>query len=198
MPLTKRQKEILDYIESFIDGQGYAPSFEEIAESFGYSSLATVHEHLSNLERKGYIRKSYNESRSLELTRPESGQPSVELPLLGAVAAGMPIEAIADNETLAVPPDMVSRRRDNYVLRVEGNSMIEEQIRDGDYIVVQAQDNAEDGQMVVALVGDEAATVKKLYREPGGVVRLQPANPTMDPIFVDARRTCACRASWSA
>lgn len=186
MPLTKRQKEILDYIESFLDERGYAPSFEEIAESFGYSSLATVHEHLSNLERKGYIRKSYNESRSIELVPPENSVPSIELPLMGAVAAGMPIEAVQDNETLAVPPDMVSRRRDNYVLRVEGNSMIEEQIRDGDYIVVQAQNTAEDGQMVVALVSDESATVKKLYREPGGRIRLQPANPTMDPIFVPA------------
>jgi repressor LexA len=186
MPLTKRQKEILDYIESFIEGQGYAPSFEEIAESFGYSSLATVHEHLSNLERKGYIRKSYNESRSIELIVHDSGTPVLELPLLGSVAAGLPIEAIQDNETLAVPPDMVSRRRDNYVLRVEGNSMIEEQIRDGDYIVVQAQDNAEDGQMVVALVSGEAATVKKLYREGDGRIRLQPANAVMDPIFVDA------------
>jgi len=185
MPLTKRQKEILDYIGSFINSQGYAPSFEEIAESFGYSSLATVHEHLSNLERKGYLRKSYNESRSLELTLPDAGAPSVELPLLGAVAAGLPIEAIVEQETLAVPPDMVSRRTDNYVLRVEGNSMIEEQIRDGDYIVVQAQEQAEDGQMVVALVADEAATVKKLYREPSGQVRLQPANPTMEPVLVD-------------
>ena len=186
MPLTKRQKEILDYIEAFIEEQGYAPSFEEIAESFGYSSLATVHEHLSNLERKGYIRKSYNESRSIELVGHDTGTPVVELPLLGAVTAGLPIEAVQDTETLAVPPDMVSRRRDNYVLRVEGNSMIEEQIRDGDYIVVQAQDRAEDGQMVVALVGDEAATVKKLYREAAGRVRLQPANPTMEPMFVDA------------
>ena len=186
MPLTKRQKEILDHIESFIEGQGYAPSFEEIAESFGYSSLATVHEHLSNLERKGYIRKSYNESRSIELVGHGTGTPVIELPLLGAVAAGLPIEAIQDTETLAVPPDMVRRRRDNYVLRVEGNSMIEEQIRDGDYIVVQAQDRAEDGQMVVALVGDDSATVKKLYREGAGRIRLQPANPTMEPILVDA------------
>ena len=185
MPLTKRQKEILDYIGSFIDSQGYAPSFEEIAESFGYSSLATVHEHLSNLERKGYLRKSYNESRSLELTLPDAGAPSIELPLLGAVAAGLPIEAIAEEETLAVPPDMVSQRTNNYVLRVDGNSMIEEQIRDGDYIVVQAQEQAEDGQMVVALVANEAATVKKLYRETSGQVRLQPANPTMEPILVD-------------
>jgi repressor LexA len=187
VPLTKRQKEILDYLGAFIEARGYAPSFEEIAEAFGYASLATVHEHLSDLERKGYLRKSYNESRSLELTRPDAGAPSIELPLLGAVAAGLPIEAIAHEETLAVPPDMVSRRRDNYVLRVEGNSMIEEQIRDGDYIVVQAQESAEDGQMVVALVGGESATVKKLYREAGGRIRLQPANPTMEPIFVDAR-----------
>jgi len=186
MPLTKRQKEILDYIESFIGDQGYAPSFEEIAESFGYSSLATVHEHLSNLERKGYIRKSYNESRSIELVSRDTGTPVVELPLLGAVAAGLPIEAIQDNETLAVPPDMISRRKDNYVLRVEGNSMIEEQIRDGDYIVVQAQNQAEDGQMVVALVSGESATVKKLYREADGRIRLQPANPTMEPIFAEA------------
>ncbi|MDE0899273.1 MAG: transcriptional repressor LexA [Longimicrobiales bacterium] len=186
MPLTKRQKEILDYIESFIDDQGYAPSFEEIAESFGYSSLATVHEHLSNLERKGYIRKSYNESRSIEMIGRDASVSVVELPLLGSVAAGLPIEAIQDTETLAVPPDMISRRRDNYVLRVEGNSMIEEQIRDGDYIVVQAQDRAEDGQMVVALVSGEAATVKKLYREADGRIRLQPANPTMEPIFAAA------------
>jgi repressor LexA len=186
MPLTKRQKEILDYISEFIVAQGYAPSFEEIAESFGYASLATVHEHLSNLERKGYIRKSYNESRSIELLSPGQGHPTIELPLLGAVAAGLPIEVVQDNETLAVPPDMVRRQKDNYVLRVEGNSMIEEQIRDGDYIVVQAQESAEDGQMVVALVSGEAATVKKLYRERGGRIRLQPANPTMEPILVDA------------
>jgi len=187
MPLTKRQKEILDYIDGFIAERGYAPSFEEIAESFGYSSLATVHEHLSNLERKGYIRKSYNESRSIELVRPGHGEPTLDLPLLGAVAAGLPIEAIPDSETIAVPPDMVRRQKDNYVLRVEGNSMIEEQIRDGDYIVVQAQENAEDGEMVVALVGGDSATVKKLYREPGNRIRLQPANPTMSAIVVDAR-----------
>ena len=186
MPLTKRQKEILDYIGDFIGDRGYAPSFEEIAQSFGYSSLATVHEHLSNLERKGYIRKSYNESRSVELVNQHHGQPSVELPLFGVVAAGLPIEAVADNETLTVPPDMIRKRKDNYVLRVEGNSMIDEQIRDGDYIVVQAQQSAEDGQMVVALVSGESATVKKLYREEGNQIRLQPANQTMGSIMVDA------------
>jgi repressor LexA len=186
MPLTKRQKQILDHIRDFIDDRGYAPSFEEIAEHFGYSSLATVHEHLSNLERKGYIRKAYNESRSIELVEDESAPPTVALPLLGSVAAGLPIEAIQDDETLGVPPDMVRRGRENYVLRVQGNSMIDEQIRDGDYIVVAAQDTALDGQMVVALVRGDSATVKKLYREPGNRIRLQPANPAMAPIVEDA------------
>ena len=186
MPLTKRQKEILDYIQTFIEERGYAPSFEEIAESFGYSSLATVHEHLSNLERKGYIRKSYNESRSIEVVPDETGSQAVELPLLGAVAAGLPIEAIASAETLAVPSDMVRPGHKNYVLRVEGNSMIDEQIRDGDYIVVNAKNTAENGETVIALVGGESATVKKLYRERDNRVRLQPANATMEPLFVDA------------
>ncbi len=182
MPLTKRQKEILDHIESFINEHGYAPSFEEIAAAFGYSSLATVHEHLSNLERKGYIRKAYNESRSIELVGHASLSGSVELPLFGAVAAGLPIEAIEQQETLAVPPDMVRAGSENFVLRVEGESMIDEQIRDGDYIVVSSQNAADDGQMVVALVGGDSATVKKLYRESDGRIRLQPANPTMPPI----------------
>ena len=187
MPLTKRQKEILDHIGEYIEERGYAPSFEEIADHFDYSSLATVHEHLSNLERKGYIRKAYNESRSIELVDRRATAASVELPLLGNVAAGLPIEAVSDDQTLAVPPDMVRRGSDNYVLRVQGNSMIDEQIRDGDYIVVASQDTAQDGQMVVALVRGDSATVKKLYREPGNRIRLQPANPAMSPIVEDAR-----------
>ena len=143
---------------------------------------------MSNLERKGYIRKSYNESRSIELVTPESGPQAIELPLFGLVAAGFPIEAVSQSETLAVPPDMVRRGRDNYVLKVQGDSMIDEQIRDGDYIVVSAQDTAENGQMVVALVGGDAATVKKLYREPGDRVRLQPANVAMTPLVLEARQ----------
>jgi repressor LexA len=186
MPLTKRQKEILDFITGFIEERGYAPSFEEIAHSFGYSSLATVHEHLSNLERKGYIRKSYNESRSIEMVPEDDGIPALELPLLGTVAAGLPIEAIEDQESLAVPQDMVRPGKDNFVLKVEGNSMIDEQIRDGDYIVVSSQPTAADGEVVVALVGGDSATVKRIYRESGNRVRLQPANPAMDPILVDA------------
>ena len=186
MPLTKRQREILDHVEEFIDENGYAPSFEEIADAFGYSSLATVHEHLSNLERKGYIRKAYNESRSIELVGTEYDSGAVELPLLGAVAAGLPIEAITDDATLSVPQDMIKGGQENFVLRVEGESMIDEQIRDGDYIVVSSQETASDGQMVVALVGGDSATVKKLYREADGRIRLQPANPTMAALVEDA------------
>lgn len=182
MALTKRQRQILDYLELFIDSSGYSPSFEEIADHFGYSSLATVHEHLTNLEQKGLIRKNYNRSRSLELVPSEIGPVAVVLPLLGNVAAGLPIEAIEEQESISVPHDMV-RQGNNYVLRVQGTSMIDEQIRDGDYIIVNSRRAAENGEMVVALVGGESATVKKFYRESGGRIRLQPANPDMFPMF---------------
>jgi repressor LexA len=182
MPLTKRQKEILDFLEAFMNENGYAPSFEEIARHFGYTSLATVHEHLENLKQKGYIRKSYNASRSLELVPSGTHAAAVELPLLGNVAAGIPIEAITDNETIAVPEDFLTRGGEHYVLRVKGDSMIDEQIRDGDFVIVNARRNASNGEMVVALVGGESATVKKFYRE-NGRVRLQPANTSMPPMF---------------
>lgn len=184
MALTRRQRQILDYVEAFIDAEGYSPSFEEIAGNFGYSSLATVHEHLSNLERKGYLRKNYNKSRSLELVAAE-GTLAAELPLLGTVAAGLPIEAVEQNETLAVPHDML-RAGSNYVLRVKGDSMVDEQIRDGDYIVVNSRQTAENGEMVVALVGGDSATVKKFYRERDGRIRLQPANVDMQPMYYAA------------
>jgi repressor LexA len=188
MALTRRQKEILDFIESFLDTRGYSPSFEEIAGFFQYRSLATVHEHLSNLEAKGYIRKSYNESRSIELARTEMRLAAVDLPLLGTVAAGEPIEAVAEKEAIAVPEDMVSGPVDHYVLRVRGDSMIEEQIRDGDYVIVRARDTASNGEMVIALIDGENATVKKFYRETGGLVRLQPANPELEPMYFQAER----------
>ena len=184
MTLTRRQKEILDFLRSFIDENGYAPSFEEICAEFGYTSLATVHEHVTNLANKGYIWKSPRESRSIEF--PPETEPSVPLPLVGTVAAGQPIEAVHDTETLAVPPEMIRKGSQHYVLRVSGESMIDEQIRDGDHIVVSARKTASDGEMVVALVRKEAATVKKLYREPGNRVRLQPANKAMEPIVEDA------------
>jgi repressor LexA len=183
MPLTKRQKEILDFLEGFLAENGYAPSFEEIAKHFGYTSLATVHEHLENLRQKGYIRKSYNASRSVELVPAGSKVSAVELPLLGQVAAGVPIEAIRDNETVTVPEDFLGRGGEHYVLKVKGDSMIDEQIRDGDYIVISAKNTASNGETVVALVRNESATVKKFYRENDGRVRLQPANSTMQPMY---------------
>lgn len=188
MPLTKRQKEILTYLEAYLGEHGYAPSFEEIAGHFGYASLATVHEHLENLRRKGYIRKSHNESRSIELVPVEPRVAALELPLLGTVAAGAPIEAVIDEETVSVPEDMLGRGGENYVLRVSGDSMIDEQIRDGDYIIVHARQTAWNGEMVVALVDGESATVKKFYREADGRIRLQPANPTMAPLYYGEER----------
>jgi repressor LexA len=188
MALTRRQKEILDFIEGFLDDRGYSPSFEEIAGFFQYRSLATVHEHLSNLQAKGYIRKNYNESRSIELARTEMRLAAVDLPLLGTVAAGQPIEAIEQKEAISVPEDMVSGPVAHYVLRVRGDSMIEEQIRDGDYVIVRARDTANNGEMVIALVDGECATVKKFYAEPDGRVRLQPANPDLDPMYYAAER----------
>ena len=185
MALTKRQKEILDYLRSFISRCGFAPSFHEIRKEFGFTSLATVHEHLSNLERKGYIRRRYRESRSVEFPL-DDREPAIPLPLLGTVAAGEPIEAVEVQETLPVPPGMIRDGRRHYVLRVSGESMIDEQIRDGDHVVVEACTTAPNGKVVVALVGGDSATVKRLYREPGGRVRLQPANSRMKPIFEPA------------
>lgn len=182
MPLTRRQRQILDYLKDYIKAHHYAPSFEEIAEHFSFSSLATVHEHLTNLERKGYIQRSHNESRSIELV-PEQGQSgATELPLLGRVAAGEPIEAVALPETIAVPNDLLPRRGSSYVLRVDGESMIEEHIMDGDYVVVNTRNTAYSGETVIALIDGSTATVKRYYREPDGWIRLQPANPAMAPI----------------
>jgi repressor LexA len=182
MPLTKRQKQILDFLELFLAEYGYPPSYEEIARNFGYTSLATVHEHLENLEQKGYIRKSYNASRSIELVPSGTEARAVELPLLGLVAAGQPIEAVQDQETVTVPEDLVTRGGRHYVLRVRGDSMIDEQIRDGDYVIVNSRNTAQNGEMVVALVGGDSATVKKFYHE-GDRVRLQPANVTLSPMY---------------
>jgi repressor LexA len=184
MPLTRRQREILSYLGSYSEANGYAPSFEEIADQFGYTSLATVHEHLSNLERKGYIKRTYNESRAIEILPSEVNPRAIELPLLGAVAAGMPIEALAHHETLTVPESFIRRGGSHYVLRVRGNSMIEEQIRDGDFVVVNERHSADNGETVIALVGGDSATVKKFYRERDGRIRLQPANESMSPIYV--------------
>ncbi len=187
MALTKRQREILSYLQTHIDAQGYAPSFEEIAERFGYQSLATVHEHLTNLERKGYIHRRYNESRSIEVLPPKGTTSATEVPVLGRVAAGTPIESVMHGETLAVPDEMLPQRGPNYALQVQGDSMIEEHILDGDFVVVHGRQSAENGEMVIALVNGAEATVKKFYRETGGWIRLQPANATMQPMRFQER-----------
>lgn len=184
MPLTKRQRQILDYLTSYASEHGYAPSFEEIAEQFNYNSLATVHEHLSNLERKGYIKRAYNESRAIEILPSEVFQKAIELPVLGAVAAGLPIEALESSETIAVPDDFVRRAGSHYVLKVRGQSMIDDHITDGDYVVVHDRPAADNGEMVIAMLDDGGATVKRYYRERDGRIRLQPANASMLPIYV--------------
>jgi len=187
MYLTRRQKEILDFLNRFIGRKGYAPTIEEIAGHFGLRSLATVHKHLTHLQDKGLIRRHWNRSRALELLPTEVRVRAVELPLLGRVAAGSPIEAIQSTETIFVPEDMVGRR-ETYVLQVKGDSMIEEQIRDGDYVIVENRRSARDGEMVVALLDEENVTLKKMYREGGGKVRLQPANARLKPLVVDQDR----------
>ncbi len=152
LPLTKRQREILDYLNEFIQQHGYAPSLEEIGRRFNLSSLATVHKHLTNLQEKGFIRRAWNRSRSVELVPSRAGGRALELPLLGFVAAGAPIEAVAGSETIAVP-EMLAGKRDSYVLRVKGDSMIDEQIRDGDFVIIEDRKSADNGEMVIALVG---------------------------------------------
>lgn len=183
-PLTKRQREILDFLNEFIEQRGYAPSLEEVGRRFGLSSLATVHKHLTNLQEKGFIRRAWNRSRSVELVPTRVGARALDLPLLGTVAAGAPIEAVVSSETVAVPEDLVGRR-DTYALRVRGSSMIDEQIRDGDVVIVEDRKTANNGEMVIALLKGADVTLKKFYRE-NGQVRLQPANQNIRPLLVDA------------
>lgn len=183
--LTKRQKQILDFITRFLDEKGYSPSLMEIGEHFGLRSPATVHKHVDNLRRKGLVRKTWNANRSLELTPSALGVRSIRLPLAGHVAAGRPIEAIEQRESIAVPENMVGRG-ETFVLQVHGDSMIDEQIRDGDYVILEkrAQRN---GEVVVALVDGQEATLKKFFRV-GNRVRLEPANQNVEPITLPADR----------
>ena len=191
MTLTKRQKEVLDYLVNFLNKHGYSPSFEEIARALKLTSLATVHKHITTLEKKGFLRRGYNQSRSIEvlqLPKPVREQVIerhiVELPLLGRIAAGRPLEAVEEKETLSLGD--FARGGNSFVLQVKGNSMVEDHILDGDFIVVEQTQVANPGEIVVALVGGEEATLKRFYRESGGKVRLQPANSEMLPIVVAA------------
>ncbi len=191
MTLTKRQKEVLDYLVGFLNKNGYSPSFEEIANSLKLTSLATVHKHLSTLEKKGFIRRGYNQSRSIEvmqLPKPIREQVLerhvVELPLAGRIAAGRPLEAVEEHETISLAD--FARGQNTFVLQVQGESMRDDHILDGDFIVVEQTQVANPGEIVVALIGEDQATVKRFYREPGGKIRLQPANSQMSPIIVPA------------
>jgi repressor LexA len=186
MILTRKQKEIWNYLEEHIAEKGYAPTLEEIGAHFGLSSLATVHKHLTNLERKGVIARQWNMSRAIELTPPTAPVRAIALPLLGRVAAGAPIEAVETQERLTIPEEFVRRPHEAFALRVQGESMIEEGILDGDFIVVESRPVADEGETVVAVVDGEA-TVKKFYRQPHGKVRLQPANARIAPIVVKGK-----------
>ena len=185
MYLTKRQKELFDYLDDYLAAHGYAPTLEEIGSRFNLNSLATVHKHLTNLEQKGLIRRTWNHSRAIELVPRTQSRGAVELPLLGRVAAGQPIEALEAADTIAVPEEFV-RRQNTFVLRVVGCSMVDDGILDGDYIVVEERPSADNGETVVATLNGEA-TVKRFYRERGGKIRLQPANDAMQPIIARDR-----------
>jgi repressor LexA len=187
--LYKKQKQILDFISQYIQINGHSPTLQEIADSMGLSSLATVHEHLKSLEKKGVIKRYDGAVRGIEIidNTINANLSAIELPLIGYIAAGEPIEAI-ENEmsTVMVSPDMVSKSKRCFVLQVRGTSMIDEGIMDGDYVVLKQQDTAENGQIVVALIDEGFATLKKFYKEKNGVIRLQPANEEMDPIMVNS------------
>jgi repressor LexA len=213
MALTRRQKEVLDFLAEFIGRRGYSPSFEEVGKSLGLSSLATVHKHVENLERKGFIRRGYNQSRSIDVlsvpgeksfasrTSPDSGKPkrgrkvvpmnlsaggySLEFPLLGRIAAGHPVEAFPATETFSLK-DFAGGSGSIFVLRVRGDSMIDDHICDGDYILVERARDAANGEIVVALIDNAEATLKRFFREANGNVRLQPANSQMDPLVLPA------------
>ena len=192
MALTKRQKEVLDFIADFVEENGYCPSYEELAHGLDLASLATVHKHIQALESRKYLQRLANQSRSLEVSpdylrerrknRPNAGAASV--PLAGRIAAGAPVEAIQGQDMLHFSD--FAGRGDTFALQVSGESMIEDHIMSGDYVLVERTAQAADGEIVVSLVHGSEATLKRIYHEPGGRIRLQPANAAMDPIIVDA------------
>ena len=190
MALTKRQKEFLDFLAGFLEKRGYSPSYEEIAEGLNLASLATVHKHITALEGKHYLKRGFNQSRSLEIDKRyyeeqrQNRQPAMglEVPLLGRIAAGAPVESLAGQDTLSFAD--YTGDPNTYALQVRGESMIEDHICDGDYVLVEKAGEARDGDIVVALVDGMETTLKRFYMEPGDRVRLQPANSTMNPIYV--------------
>jgi len=190
MAITKRQRQVYDFISDFVQKQGYSPSFDEIGQGLGLSSLATVHKHISNLEKKGLLTRDYNRSRSIDLIAPKGRlkqamavNTTMVLPLLGRIAAGQPIEAVENPETISLA-DFV-RSKEVFVLEVRGDSMQDEHILSGDYVLVERSKTAHNGEIVVALIDATDATLKRFYRE-GDNIRLQPSNKNMQPIMVPA------------
>jgi repressor LexA len=212
MALTKRQKQVLDVLQRFISAHGYSPSFEEIAKALKLSSLATVHKHIATLERKGFIRRGYNQSRSIDVVAMPSPVPvariarrapssqsgggrvvdgeqgpnileALEFPMLGRIAAGQPVEAVANPETFSLG-DFTRGKSGVFVLKVKGDSMMDDHICDGDYILVEGSREARNGDIVVALIEGTDATLKRFFQEKNGLVRLQPANSQMEPIVL--------------
>jgi repressor LexA len=191
MALTKRQKDFLDFLSGFLEKKGYSPSYEEIASGLDLASLATVHKHILALESKQYLKRGFNQSRSLEVSpkyyaeqrqHKQASQPPFEIPLLGKIAAGTPVEAMANQETLNFSD--FAGDPNTFALQVRGDSMIEDHICNGDFVLVEKTSQARDGDIVVGLVDGTESTLKRFYLEPGGRVRLQPANSTMKPIYV--------------
>lgn len=192
MALTRRQKEVMDFLSQFINRNGYSPSYEEIASGLGLASLATVHKHIQALESKQYLRRSYNHSRSLEVAERYSNEerarriasgPFPTVPLMGRIAAGAPVEAIANTEQLHFS-DFVGHEG-TFALEVRGESMIDDHICSGDYVLAERTNSVKNGDIVVALIDGTEATLKRYYLEPDGRVRLQPANASMSPIYAD-------------
>ena len=191
MAITRRQREVYDFLQHFIEEHGYSPSFEEIGTGLGLSSLATVHKHISNLQEKGLLKRDYNRSRSIDVVKIRSrakqavaAPPAdIGLPLMGVIAAGRPLEAVENPETISLGD--FTRAKDVFVLQVRGESMQDEHIVDGDYVLVENTKTARDGEIVVALVSKSEATLKRIYQE-GETIRLQPSNATMKPIILPA------------
>jgi repressor LexA len=186
MKLTRRQKEILDFVTDFIRREGYSPSMEEIASHFHIASLNAVYKHLEALAARGHLHRDANRARSIGLGPPKPAAVQT-LPLLGYIAAGRPVEAVANAESLSLPAELLPRHGSCYVLRVKGDSMIDDHIEDGDFVVIDQRAQPENGDTVVALVDGENVTLKKLFRQ-GQQVRLQPANPAVEPMIFDGSR----------
>jgi repressor LexA len=190
MALTKRQREVYDFIKNFIERKGYSPSFEEMCAGLKLNSLATVHKHLTNLEKKGLVRRDHNRSRAIDIVPERKAKVFVaqlqeqSLPLVGVIAAGRPLETYENPETISLQD--VTRSKEVFVLQVRGDSMQDEHIMNGDYVMVEKMKYVRNGEIVVALVGGSDTTLKRFYKE-GSTVRLQPSNAAMAPIMVPAQ-----------